>query len=136
MYTIWTSSTRFEYHPPLDADKSRGNVQETAYWFEPVAVASGLSHVQAIGLIRELSDAAVIPGAERIRSAGYGPRDRRELAAEMAFGNKTTVTVRSYWATQDGVGPEGELLMDTVAGEATPAGNFSGGLFSCSSPPA
>jgi len=120
MYTIWAGSTRFY----VAARQGRASVQETAHWYEATVVASGLSHGQAIGLLRELSDAAVIPGESRIVSAGYGPRNRREVAAEIALVLKDDVVVRSYWATLDGDGSEGELLMDTRDGyEPIPAGN-------------
>lgn len=126
MFTIWTNSltveykTRPSYHPQYGLRDSREEyVAETAYWFDPAAIASGLTEEQAKRLLhalREMAAAAIGP----VDEAAYGgpPKNRRAHAGRAAIRRKESVDVHSFWATADGAGPDGPPLDDYDADAA------------------
>lgn len=120
MFTIWTNSmtvaykTRQAYHPQYGLLDSREEfVEETAYWFDPDKVASGLTEEQARNLLhhlRQVATAALGP----VDEAAYGgpAKSRRAHAHNVAIRRKESVEVVSFWATADDAGPDGASLDD------------------------
>ena len=102
-YTVWTNrmtiayKTRDAFHPQHRV--SPGCVdeytEETAYWFEPEAIASGLTEKQA----RDFCDALECVA----RLTPVRNEEIRAAAHQLALSRKESVVLHSFWATLDGV---------------------------------
>ena len=120
-YTVWTNSvtvaykTRPLYHPQrgLIEGREEAFTQETAYWFEPTAVVTGLTAEQAEAVTAGLERAVELP--QRV----FGDNATVKANAQaLAHSRREDVVLRLFWVTPDNAPPSAEWRWRECIGAA------------------
>ena len=118
-YTVWTNSltvaykTRPLFHPQRGLIEGRVEefVEDTAYWFEPEAIASGLSAEQAEGVQAYLERISELP--PRLLGSDATQKTRAKF---LALTRREDVVLRFFWTLPDGEQPVEGTMWKEYAG--------------------